>query len=123
MVYETVENDGLGRNMTSSTKNRRLRSFKRYISAYSEQSLAYSTPPEPYCYTSLFYTYTVEDYIGWLGGFDRNIMLTGCGYDYNEEGSIVKHRFMDYSGTPLFSGINYLSGTETDLSMDTAAEE
>lgn len=72
---------------------------------------------------NVVYTYTVEDYTGWLGGFDSNIMLTGCGYDYNEEGSIVKHRFMDYSGTPLFSGINYLSGTETDLSMDTAAEE
>lgn len=72
---------------------------------------------------NVVYTYTVEDYTGWLGGFDNNIMLTGCRYNYNEEGSIVKHRFMDYPGTPLFSGINYLSGTETDLSLDTETRE
>lgn len=72
---------------------------------------------------NVVYTYTVEDYTGWLGGFDNNTMLTGCGYDYNEDGSIVKHRFMDYSGKSLFDEINYLAGSETDLSVNTAAEE
>lgn len=65
------------------------------------------------------YTYMIEDYTGWLGGFNDNIMVAGCGYDYNDDDpSRVIHKFMDYSGNPLFDEINYSSGSETVLSAD-----
>ncbi len=66
------------------------------------------------------YTYMESDYTGWLGGFKDNIMVAGCGYDYNDgEPGTVIHKYMDYSGTVLFDKINYASGSEMALSIET----
>ena len=69
---------------------------------------------------NVIYTYTEENYSGWLGGFNDNTMVAGCGYDFNDqEISRVVHKFMDYSGESLFDEINYSSGSETELSTET----
>ena len=68
---------------------------------------------------NVIYTYTKENYSGWLGGFNDNTMVAGCGYNFNDqEMSRVIHKFMDYSGKSLFDEINYSSGSETELSTE-----
>ena len=65
---------------------------------------------------NILYTYTPEEYTGWLNGFEDNTMVTGCGEEYST--SKIVHKYMDYSGNPLVESINYASGFKVDLSAE-----